>query len=379
MYIHATILRPKLCQIVLTGYNGAMVEDLSDIVRVLAPAFASFVVGMALTPALTHYLYKYKAWKKTPGKTALDCAPAHGFNQLHNGHEVRAPRMGGIVIWGSVLITILGIALVARFVPDAAILKLDFLSRNHTWIPLATFLVGAFVGLIDDLYVIRPGGEGLLLSYRLFIVVLLSAFIGTWFWVKLEVTAVSIPFASPLEIGWLVIPLFILVSLALYASGVIDGIDGLSGGVFGSVFASYAVIAFAQNQIDLAAFSAAIVGGTLAFLWFNIPPARFYMSDTGTMALTLALGVVVFMTDTLGEGMGIAPLPIVGALLVATVASNLLQMFWKKFYGKKFFLIAPLHHHFEAMGWPGYKVTMRYWVLSVIFAFMGVIFALSAQ
>src|SRR3989344_3433147 len=223
----------------------SMVTDLSDIVRVLVPAFTSFVVGMVLTPVLTHYLYKYQAWKKSPGKTALDGAPAHGFNQLHNTHEVRAPRMGGIVVWGSVLITIVGIALVARFIPDASVLKLDFLSRNQTWIPLATLIVGAIVGLIDDLYVIRPGGKGLRLSYRLFIVIILASFVGMWFWAKLEVTAVNIPFGTPL---------FVLVSLALYASGVIDGIDGLSGGVFGSIFASYAIIAFAQNQIDLAAF-----------------------------------------------------------------------------------------------------------------------------
>ena len=355
-----------------------MLTDLSDIVRVLVPAFASFVVGMSITPLLTHYLYKYKAWKKSPGKTALDGAPAHGFNQLHDTHEVRAPRMGGIVVWASVVITITGIAVVARFVPDAAILKLDFLSRNQTWIPLATLLVGAFVGLIDDLYVIRPGGEGLLLSYRLFIVVLLSALIGTWFWVKLEVTAVNIPFGSPLEIGWLIVPLFILVSLALYASGVIDGIDGLSGGVFGSVFASYAIIAFAQNQIDLAAFSATIVGGLLAFLWYNIPPARFYMSDTGTMALTLTIATLAFMTDDLGGGIGIAVLPVIGALLVATVASDIAQVVSKKYFGVKLLRIAPLHHHFESLGWPGYKVVMRYWILSIVFAFLGVIIALAA-
>ena len=355
-----------------------MLTDLSDIVRVLVPAFASFVVGMSITPLLTHYLYKYKAWKKSPGKTALDGAPAHGFNQLHDVHEVRAPRMGGIVVWASVVITIIGIAVVARFIPDAAILKLDFLSRNQTWIPLATLLVGAIVGLIDDLYVIRPGGEGLRLSYRLLIVVLLSAFIGTWFWAKLEVTAVGIPFGSPLEIGWLIVPLFILVSLALYASGVIDGIDGLSGGVFGSVFASYAIIAFAQNQIDLAAFSATIVGGLLAFLWYNIPPARFYMSDTGTMALTLTIATVAFMTDDLGGGVGIAVLPVIGALLVATVASDVAQVVSKKYFGVKLLRIAPLHHHFESLGWPGYKVVMRYWILSIVFAFLGVIIALAA-
>ena len=351
---------------------------LSDIVRVLVPAAATFIIGMAITPIVTHYLYAFKAWKKQPGKRALDGSQALEFNRLHVEQEVRAPRMGGIVIWGSVLITIIGIAIVAKFVPSAEILKLDFLSRNQTWIPLATLLVGAFVGLIDDLLVIRPGGEGLSLRYRLIIVIALASAIGWWFFDKLDVTAVNIPFADPLEIGWLVIPLFILVSLALYASGVIDGIDGLSGGVFGSVFASYAVIAFAQQQIDLAAFSAAIVGGILAFLWFNIPPARFYMSDTGTMALTLTIATIAFMTDDLGGGVGISVLPVIGALLVATVASDIAQVVSKKFFGRKLLRIAPLHHHFEALGWPGTKVVMRYWVLSIVFAFAGAIIALAA-
>ncbi|MEK7480015.1 MAG: hypothetical protein AAB665_01855 [Patescibacteria group bacterium] len=351
---------------------------LSDIVRVLVPAAATFIIGMAITPIVTHYLYAFKAWKKQSGKRALDGSQALEFNRLHVEQEVRAPRMGGIVIWGSVLITIIGVAVVAKFVPSAEILKLDFLSRNQTWIPLATLLVGAFAGFIDDLLVIRPGGEGLPLRYRLLVVVMLATFIGWWFWAKLDVTAVSIPFGYPLEIGWLVIPLFILVSLALYASGVIDGIDGLSGGVFGSVFASYAIIAFAQDQIDLAAFSAAIVGGILAFLWFNIPPARFYMSDTGTMALTLTIATIAFMTDNLGGGVGISVLPVIGALLVATVASDIAQVISKKFFGRKLLRIAPLHHHFEALGWPGTKVVMRYWVLSVVFAFAGAIIALAA-
>lgn len=356
-----------------------MIGDLSDIVRVLVPAFTAFVTGMLLTPVVTHYLYTYKAWKKTPGKTGLDGTPAHEFNNLHNAHEVRAPRMGGIVVWASVLVTIVGIALVARFVPDASILKFDFLSRNQTWIPLATLIVGAVVGFVDDLFIVRPGGgSGLRLSLRLLIVVLLSSLIGLWFWMKLDVTAVGVPFGAPLEIGWLIVPLFILVSLALYASGVIDGIDGLSGGVFGSVFASYAIIAFAQNQIDLAAFSSAVVGGLLAFLWFNIPPARFYMSDTGTMALTLTIATLAFMTDDLGGGIGIAVLPIIGGLLVATVASDIAQVVSKKLFGVKLLRIAPLHHHFEALGWPGHKVVMRYWVLSIVFAFLGVIIALAA-
>lgn len=348
----------------------------ADVIRVLAPAGISFCIGMLVTPILAHYLYTWKAWKKKGGKTAYDGSSATEFNKLHNGHETRAPRFGGVVIWFSTTLTALGIAGLAFLTGEPLLQQFDFLSRNQTWLPLSALIVGAIAGFFDDLLVVRPEGDGLRLRYRLLLVVVLSFFIGWWFYDKLDVTAVRIPFDGPLELGILIIPFFVMISLALFASGVIDGIDGLSGGIFTSVFASYAIIAFAQNQIDLAAFCATVCGGLLAFLWFNIPPARFYMSDTGTMALTLAIPVVAFMTDDLGEGIGVAVLPIIGIILVATVASDILQMFWKKVFGKKLFRIAPLHHHFEALGWSGAKVTMRYWVLSVVFAFFGVIIAL---
>jgi phospho-N-acetylmuramoyl-pentapeptide-transferase len=351
---------------------------MSPLVRILVPAAISFAIGIAMTPLLTYYLYTYKAWKKRPGKTALDGHAANEFNRLHHANETRAPRMGGIVVWGAVALTVFGIAACASLFGGSRLHDLNFLSRSQTWLPLATLLVGAFTGIIDDLMIIRPHGNGLRLRYRLVVVIALSTFIGWWFYSKLAVTAVDIPLYAPLEMGWFIIPLFILISLALYASGVIDGIDGLSGGVFASIFASYAIIAFTQNQIDLAAFCACVLGGLLAFLWFNIPPARFYMSDTGTMALTLAIGTVAFMTDNLGGGYGIAVLPIIGGILVVTVASDIAQMLWKKMFGVKLLRIAPLHHHFEAIGWPGAKVTMRYWVLSIILAFLGVIIALSA-
>ena len=164
--------------------------------------------------------------------------------------------------------------------------------------------------------------------------------------------------------------------VALYSSGVIDGLDGLSGGIFGIVFTAYAGIAFYQQQINLAAFCLAIVGGILAFLWFNIPPARFYMSETGTMALTITLAIVAFITDYLGSGYGVLVLQIIAFPLVITVASNIIQVVSKKFRGKKVFLVAPIHHHFQALGWPSYKVVMRYWVIGIIFALLGVVLAL---
>ncbi|MDP2648695.1 MAG: hypothetical protein Q8P19_02235 [bacterium] len=351
---------------------------LPGIIEVLLPATLSFIIGMALAPALAQYLYTRKAWKKRVGKQALNGDTAHEFNRLHSANETRAPRMGGILIWGSVVLTTFGLALLTYIYPDPATLHLNFLSRSQTWLPLATLVVGALAGLADDLMTIRQSGEGLRLRYRLLIVVAASLFVGWWFWAKLDVTVINIPFALPLYIGWLTVPLFVLMSLGLYASGVIDGIDGLSGGVFVSIFGSYAIIAFVQQQTDLAAFCAAVVGGLLAFLWFNIPPARFYMSDTGTFALTLSLGTVAFMTDSLGGGVGIAVLPIIGGLLVLTVLSDVAQVTWKSVFGRKLLRIAPLHHHFEAIGWPSYKVAMRYWVLSIVLASLGVIVALAA-
>jgi phospho-N-acetylmuramoyl-pentapeptide-transferase len=358
-----------------------MQYEILNVVKVLIPATMSFVVGIAITPLLTHYLYKYKAWKKNPGKIALDGSEAQEFNRLH-GHkeddEQKTPRMGGVVIWASVLIVTLGVSLFSHLFPESFFVKLDFFSRTQTWIPLMTLLIGAFVGLINDFFDIQGIQKGLSLKYRLVMIIALSSFIGWWFWEKISITGVAIPFNGELTIGWLIIPFFVLVSLALYASGVIDGIDGLSGGVFASIFASYAIIAFTQQQIDLAAFAATVAGGILAFLWFNIPPARFYMTETGTMALTLTIAVLAFMTDALGEGIGIAVLPLVGALLVITVASNILQVLSKKIRGKKLFRIAPIHHHFEAIGWSGPKVVMRYWILTMMCAIVGVILALIA-
>ena len=187
-------------------------------------------------------------------------------------------------------------------------------------------------------------------------------------------TSIHIPFGGFLYLGILIIPFFITVALATFSGGVIDGIDGLSGGVLASIFAAYSVIAYVNNQIDLAAFSGVITGATLAFLWFNMPPARFYMGETGMMGLTLTLAAFAFLTDS------VLILPIVAMPLVITSLSVIIQMISKKTRGgKKIFKVAPLHHHFEALGWPSYKVTMRFWILSIVFAVIGIILAIISR
>jgi phospho-N-acetylmuramoyl-pentapeptide-transferase len=347
-----------------------------EIVKVFVPTTVAFVVGIAATPLLTHYLYHLRVWKKTPGKIALDGNVAHEFNKLHQDREGHTPRMGGILIWASVFITVAILAFVDSLIAtDAALSGMSFLSRSQTLIPLTVLFVGALVGFMNDYYDVTHEHGGIRLRVRLGIITVMSALIGGWFYSKLGVDAIAIPYFGELVVGALIVPFFICVSLAIYASGIIDGIDGLSGGVFSIIYAAYAMLAFHQGQFDIAALSGAIAGATLAFLWFNIPPARFWMTETGTMPLTLTLAVIAFMTDTLGGGYGISVLPIIGFLLVVTVLSTVAQIASKRFRGKKLFRVAPLHHHFEAIGWPSYKVTMRYWVIGIIVAIIGLIVA----
>lgn len=352
-----------------------------NIIKVILPAVVSFVIGILTTPILTNFLYKHKMWKKK-AKTvsSVDGGGTPIFNSLHQGKEIGTPRMGGIIIWSSVAITTILFWFLGQTV-NGVMGKLDFLSRNQTWIPFFTLIFGAIVGLVDDLLEIR-GSEntkhagGLSLSKRLILVGIISFLISLWFYFKLEVNTINFPFISNLNLGLFFIPIFVGVILFIYSGGVIDGIDGLAGGVFASAFTAYAGIAFFQNQIDLAAFCVVIVGAILAFLWFNIPPARFYMSETGSMALTITLAIVAFMTDSMGGGRGVSVLPIIALPLVITTFSVILQMLSKKFRKKKLFLVAPIHHHFEAIGWPAYKVSMRYWVVSIVCAIFGLILAI---
>ncbi|OHA79934.1 MAG: hypothetical protein A2747_01800 [Candidatus Yonathbacteria bacterium RIFCSPHIGHO2_01_FULL_44_41] len=348
---------------------------LIDVVKILLPTATAFFVGIAITPFLTDFLYHHKMWKKSSVKLTMDGREATISGKLHNDEERKTPRMGGVVVWGSVFITAFLFFILAAIFPDSFFAKLSFLSREQTWLPLFTLIAGALFGLIDDYLVCRESGTyaggGLSLRVRLAFVFFLATAGAWWFYVKLGMDIVHVPFVGDVYLGVWFIPLFIIFMIGIYSGGIIDGVDGLSGGVFASIFTAYAVIAFAQGQIDLAAFSSVLVGGLLAFLWFNIPPARFFNSETGTMALTTALTVVAFLTKA------VLVLPIIAFILIATSASSLIQILSKRYRGgKKVFLVAPLHNHFQALGWPPYKVTMRYWVISVVLALVGTIIAL---
>lgn len=347
---------------------------ITDVIKILVPTAIAFVVGIAITPVVTNFLYKHKMWKKISVVHALGGGEATISGNLHKDEERKTPRMGGIVVWGSVIITIGILWILSFFFPSQITGKLNFLSRNQTWLPLFILIAGALCGLVDDYLVCRDAGRykggGLSLATRLFFVFLLGALGAWWFYEKLGMNSIHIPFWGDLYMGIFFVPLFILFTIGMYSGGIIDGIDGLSGGVFATIYFAYTIIAFASGQIDLAAYASVVVGGLLAFLWFNIPPARFFNSETGTMALTTSLVVVIFLTKA------VVPSLIIAFLLIATSASSLIQILSKKYRGKKVFIVAPLHNHLQAKGWPPYKVTMRYWVVSMILAVVGVIVAL---
>ena len=298
------------------------------------------------------------------------------FAKIHNSEsELNTPRVGGMIIWVTVLLTTLIFYFASVFFPSDFTEKMNFFSRNQTLIPLFTLLIGSLIGFWDDLVQIYGNGsfardDASWRKWKATLVALLSFFIGSWFYYKLGLTSIHIPFGGELFLGILIIPAFMVVSLATFSGGVIDGIDGLSGGVLASIFSAYSAIAFANNQIDLATFSGVVAGVILVFLWFNIPPARFYMGETGIMGLTITIATLAFLTDS------VLILPVVAMPLVVTTASVLLQFASKKWRGKRVFKLAPLHHHLMAIGWSSQKVTMRFWVLSVVFAIIGIILAI---
>ncbi|MDD5152426.1 MAG: hypothetical protein PHS95_00265 [Candidatus Pacebacteria bacterium] len=343
-----------------------------DVIKVFLPAVFAFTIGILVTPHITDFLYKHKFWKKSGVSKALGGGEATITKALHNDEERKTPRMGGLVVFASVILTTIIFAIVSFIFSEGISGKLNFLSRGQTWLPLIALIMGTLVGFVDDYLVVSNKGGyvggGLSLKTRLGAVGFVALVGGWWLFAKLGLVSVGIPFLGEMYLGIYFIPFFIIFAIGIYSGGIIDGVDGLAGGVFSIMFGAYALIAFLGNQIDMATFCMVVVGGILAFLWFNIPPARFFLSETGTMGLTITLVFVAFLTKSVGV------LPIIAFPLIATAGSSVIQIASKKLrHGKKVFKVAPLHNHFQAIGWPPYKVTMRYWIISLVLAVAGII------
>lgn len=373
-----------------------------NIIRLFALSALAAIIAFLLAPHLIRFLNEKKFWKKEARNKTITGEEAAVFHSLHKDREITVPRGGGIIIWLTVLIVVL-LFFALSFLENPWWFKnFNFFSRAETWLPIFTLIAAAMVGLLDDSLTVygsfsennqksKPGllnkiklfflwcggggkyvGGGMKFTRRLLIVVLIGLVGGWWFYAKLGWESIHIPllFNFPtgidLFLGWWIIPLFILVMVASWAGGVIDGLDGLSGGIFASIFGAFSIIAFTQGKADLATFCAVIAGTLFAFLWFNIPPAKFYMGETGILGLTSTMAVVAFLTDS------VVVLPIIAGIMVISVGSIILQLLSKKIRGKKIWLSTPIHHHFEAKGWLPHQVTMRFWIIGIVLAFLGV-------
>lgn len=342
--------------------------------KILGISAIASLIALLGAPFLIHFLYQHKLWKKHARVKAITGEDATVFNQLHQERETKVPRMGGMLIWTTTVIVIFACYFLSLLFPQSIFTDLNFFSRSQTWLPLFTLVVASLLGLLDDMLVVSSLGGyiggGLSFKNRLLVIALMGLLGGFWFYHNLGWDVISIPLLGQFSIGFWYVPLFIIVMIACWSGGIIDGLDGLSGGVFASIFGAFTIISFAQGKVDLATFCAVITGTLFAFLWFNIPPARFYMSEVGTLGLTTTLSVVAFLTDS------VAVLPIIAGLLVIEVVSVILQILSKKIRKKKIFFSTPIHHHFEALGWPAHKVTMRFWVIGIILAIAGVVIKL---
>ena len=321
-------------------------------------ALAGFLFSMFFTPIYTHFAYKYKFWKKQK-QTTVDGKALPIMTKLH-AHKFKRvfPTMAGLV--GVLAVTIV-----------TWIFNLD---RGQTWLPLAGFLGGAFVGVIDDtinIFGSGKGAAGLRGPVKFMLISAVGLALGWFFAYKLGWTTILVPFMGNFEIGAFIVTLIFAFAVVATSNAVniTDGLDGLSGGLAMMAYGAFGVIALFQGNIMLFGFCLTVIGWLLSYIWFNVPPARFMMGDTGSFALGAGLGVVAMMTNSF------LLLPIIGLPFVIETVSSLIQLFSKKFFHRKVFISAPLHHHLEATGWGEAKIVMRFWIIAGVCAIVGVFIA----
>lgn len=333
-------------------------QVIEKLTPILLLGFLAAVLATIITPLYTTLAYKYKFWKRQR-TTTITGEKASVFHKLHAAkHRRHIPTMAGLITVATIVI----VSLLFNW------------SREQTWLPVAATVGAGLIGLLDDIINLRGNGKGVagLRSSMKFILITLVASIGAWyFYYKLGYSGFSIPYIGLVDVGLWLMPIFVLVIVSTAnAVNISDGLDGLAGGLLVSAFGAYGVIAFLQGNYGIAGFCATVAGALLSYVWFNIFPARFFMGDVGSFALGTALGVVAMLTDTL------MLLPVIGIVFVADAGSSLIQIASKRLFKRKVFLSAPIHHHFEAIGWPETKVTMRFWVIGQVAAVMGIALAL---
>ncbi|MDD5197583.1 MAG: phospho-N-acetylmuramoyl-pentapeptide-transferase [Candidatus Gracilibacteria bacterium] len=333
----------------------------------------SFLLTFLLIPPYIRFLHRYKLGKQIREEALM--GKATEFAKLHK-NKTGTPTMGAGIILISIFSLVILSVIVHFFAADIQYLfgiqiKYSLWNRNETYLALFTLATVGLIGLVDDYLNVRGIGRTKGLSARVKMILLtIFALIGAyWFYVKLGHTGLNFPFFGEVSLGILYIPLFIFIIIAMAnAVNITDGLDGLAGGLLLFNYVVYAFITYNQGLMILSAICMLIVGALIAFLWFNIKPASFYMGDIGSLALGANLGIMAMMTDTL------AVLIIISGIYILEICSVIIQLTSKKLRnGKKIFRIAPFHHHLEAIGWSEETVVMRFWLVGMILSSIGLI------
>jgi len=277
-------------------------------------------------------------------------------------HNVKAgtPTMGGILIFG----TVLAVTVAFNLIHGLSIL-----------LPFSVIAAAGALGFADDLGSLqgRPHA-GISWRAKFAFVGLLALASGFVLYRFLGIQQVRVPWLGTLALGYWIVPLAVPIILATTtAVAITDGLDGLLAGTAALAFAAYGIIAAEQAQPFLATFCFTVVGAVLGFLWYNAYPARVFMGDTGALALGAALAVVALMTEQW------IVLPLIGVIFAANAATDILQVaYFKLSHGGRLFRMAPLHNHFELLGWPETRIVTRFWLVGVAGALLGIAAELKA-
>lgn len=338
-----------------------------NLLQILFYSGIAFVFSVALFPEFITLIKKRKFTQKIRDED-LSGKAAKIFKSLHF-HKQGTPTMGGAVI----ILSVLGVVALSRVLAYFGVIDYSLLNRGETYLPIITLFCVGVLGAIDDYLNIteKSAQKGLSARVKFWTLFLFSMAGAFWFTFKLEYSLIHVPGIGDFQMGLAYFPLFVFVILGTAnAVNFTDGLDGLAGGLLAIAYSVFAVISYFFGLPILAVFCTIIVAALAGFLWFNVPPAKIYMGDTGSLALGATLGVIAMMTNALFI------LIIVGFIFILETLSVILQLFWKKYFKKKLFLIAPIHHHFEAKGWSETQIVMRFWILGAIAGIGGLIVGL---
>ena len=344
-----------------------LAETIRKLILIFGSEMGAFLLALVIARPFIKFLHKYHIGKKLR-EVASTGEKATIYQELH-AKKAGTPTMGGVLIWGTTVI----IVLLSGLSSLLGVTEHALLNRKETWLPMATLIITALLGALDDYLNIKGRGKSSGLNIKpKFLLLTIFAILGAlWFHFRLGYDQITIPGLGNITLGIWYIPLFVLVITATAnAVNITDGLDGLAGGLLVIAFGAFAILAYFKGLFILSAFCAVIMGALLGFLWFNIFPAHFYMGDTGAWSLGATLGVIAMLTNS------VIVLPLIAFIFVVETFSVIIQLFWKKFLKRKFFYIAPLHHHFEKSGWSEPNIVMRFWIIGAFFATFGVILGL---